>query len=135
MAMEDIIERLRERNQNVLIPLELPDEDQLVLLEEEILIGLPDEYKGFLLEVSDVICGSIEPATAADPNSHTYIAELAANAWNDGLAREFIPVCHHQDTYYCIDEDGEIFEWGDGEFTDQTWSGIWMWAKEVWLES
>jgi len=133
--MEDIIESLRERNQEVLIALELPDEDQLVLVEEEILIGLPDEYKGFLLEVSDVICGSVEPATAADSTSHTYIGELAATAWNDGLPREFIPVCQHNDIFYCIDEDGEITEWIDGEFTDQTWSGIWMWAKDIWLGS
>ena len=61
--MQDIIDMLRERNEDVPIPLELPDEDDLVIIQEEILIHLPDDYKQFLMLVSDVICGTIEPAT------------------------------------------------------------------------
>ena len=63
--MEDILELLQERNQKVPVPLDLPDYDDLVDVEEAILISLPDEYKQFLLEASDIVCGSIEPATCA----------------------------------------------------------------------
>ena len=90
--MEDVYEKLREINANVLVPLDLPDEDQLLEVEEEILISLPQEYREFMLMVGDVICGSIEPATAADPQSHTFLPELAATAWSLGVPRELIPV-------------------------------------------
>ena len=57
--MEDIIDLLRERNEEVPAPLELPDDDDLVTVQEQILIHLPDDYRIFLKEVSDVICGSL----------------------------------------------------------------------------
>jgi len=134
--MEDVYQKLRERNAEVLVPLELPDEDQLVEIEEEILIQLPHEYREFLLNVSDVICGGIEPATVTDPQSHTYLPELAATAWSLGMPRELIPVCEHAGNYYAITEEGEIKLWQDGEIDeDETWSSIWHWARDVWLES
>lgn len=136
--MEDVYEKLREINANVLVPLDLPDEDQLLEVEEEILISLPQEYREFMLMVGDVICGSIEPATAADPQSHTFLPELAATAWSLGVPRELIPVCEHNGDYYVISEEGEIKLWreSEGEVNeDECWNSIWHWARDVWLES
>ncbi len=136
--MEDVYEKLREINANVLVPLDLPDEDQLLEVEEEILISLPQEYREFMLMVGDVICGSIEPATAADPQSHTFLPELAATAWSLGVPRELIPVCEHNGDYYVISEEGEIKLWreSEGEINeDESWNSIWHWARDVWLES
>lgn len=133
--MEDIIELLQEANVAVPVPLELPDEDLLVEIEEQILISLPDEYKHFLLEVSDIVCGSIEPATAVDPQSHTYLPEMAATAWDRGMPREFIPICEHAEGYYCISQEAQIFLWDQSSGLTDEWPSIWNWAKEVWLES
>lgn len=136
--MEDVYEKLREINANVLVPLDLPDEDQLLEVEEEILLSLPQEYREFMLMVGDVICGSIEPATAADPQSHTYLPELAATAWSLGLSRELIPVCEHNGDYYAISEEGEIKLWRESESEideDTSWPSIWHWARDIWLES
>ena len=134
--MEDVYQKLREMNADVLVPLELPDEDTLVEIEEEILIQLPHEYREFLLKVSDVIFGSIEPATVTDPQSHTYLPELAATAWSVGVPREFIPICEVAGDYYVIGEEGEVKLWRDGDIDeDESWSTIWHWARDVWLES
>ena len=133
--MEDIIEELRERALDVSVPLELPDEDQLVEVEEQILIPLPYELREFLLKVSDVIYGSIEPMTITDPQSHTYLPEVAANAWAEGLPRELIPICECNGEYYGISEEGEVVRWADGEVTDDSWPSIWLWARDIWLES
>lgn len=132
--MEDVIEMLREHNEPIPVPLRLPEVDDLVDVQEQILIHLPDDYKTFLLEVGDVVYGKIEPATVTDSSSHTYLPEMAAQAWHDGLPREYIPVCQVAGDYYCIDEYGEIRLWQDGEFTDQEWASIWHWAKDIWLE-
>lgn len=134
--MEDVYQSLRELNIDVPVPLELPDEDQLVEIEEQILISLPHEYREFLLHVSDVIYGSIEPATVCDPQSHTYLPEIASNAWAEGVPRELIPVCQATECYYCITEEGEVKRWQDGFLDEEeSWNTIWHWARDVWLTS
>jgi len=133
--MEDVVEQLQELSESVPIPLSLPDDDDLVLIEEQILIGLPSDYKTFLLLVSDVIYGSIEPATVTDASSHTYLPEIAAKAWDIGVPRELIPICEYPDGYYCIEQDENIVNWSNGEIDEHTWDSIWHWARDVWLTS
>lgn len=133
--MEDVIEKLIEFGEKVPSPLTLPNEDELVEIEEAILIPLPFEYKEFLLNASHFIYGSIEPATATDPQSHTYLPELAAEAWNIGVSRELIPICQQANDYYCIEQDGTVVHWSEHVISEESWDSIWQWAKEVWLTS
>lgn len=130
--MEDVIELLRERNEPVPVPLELPDDDLLVEIEEQLLISLPDDLRVFLLTVSDVVCGRHEPATVTDPHSHTYLPEMAAVAWSMGLPRKYLPICEQAGAYYCISQDGTVLLW-DQSICDDTWDSIWHWARDVWL--
>ena len=133
--MEDVLELLREHSESVPVPLELPDEEQLVQIEEEILLPIPRDIRTFLLEASDVIYGHLEPVTAADPYSHTYLPEVTANAWANGVDRHLLPICQVGHNYYCAEPDGEIVYWQDGEITEETWPSISHWARDVWLES
>ena len=133
--MEDVIDELRERTLELAVPLELPDEDTLVEVEEQILISIPYEFREFLLYVSDVVYGAIEPVTVMDSQSHTYLPEVAATAWDFGLPRELVPLCEHQGAYYGVAEDGEVVRWADGEVTEDSWPSVWLWARDVWLES
>lgn len=133
--MEDVIEQLRELNEPVPVPLELPDEELLVEIEEELLIGIPAEFREFLLKVSDVVYGRLEPVTVTDPHSHTYLSEVAAVAWSMGLPRELIPLCADGDDYYAVGQDGEVVLWADGELTEETWDSVWTWARDVWLDT
>lgn len=137
--MDDVIELLREKNETVPVPLELPDDDLLVEIEEQLLVSLPDDLWDYLLEASDVVYGSLEPVTAADPRSHTYLPEVAAQAWNDGLPRHLIPICQTGECYYCIDEDGEILFWngeklGKDPQGTKKWANLWEWIRDVWLQ-
>ena len=132
--MESVIEELRSVSESVPVPLELPDMDAIIDAEEQILVSLDREFRNFLLEVSDVVYGSLEPVTVADPNSHTYLPEVAANAWAQGVPRNLIPVCEHRGNYYCANELGQIVHWRDGELLDdEPWDDIWHWVQEVWL--
>jgi hypothetical protein len=132
--MEEILDLLREYNETVPVPLELPDEDQLVIVEEELLLPIPRDMREYLLKASDVVYGSLEPVTAADPNSHTYLPEVAAVAWSLGVPRYLMPLCEVNGAYYCVEQEGEIVFWRDGELTDDNWLTIWYWVREVWLE-
>lgn len=131
--MDEIISALRERGEEVPVPLDLPTEDDLLNVEEQLFLSLPGEYREFLLNVSDVVYGSVEPTTAADPHSHTYIPEVAAEAWNIGLPRHMIPICPKDDGYFCIDPDGIVHLWSRSKFAEKQWESIWEWASEVWL--
>ena len=71
--MEEIIEQLREANEPVPVPLELPDEDQLVEIEEQLFIDIPFVFREFLLTVSDVVYGSLEPVTVTDPDVDVFV--------------------------------------------------------------
>ena len=135
--MEEVIEELREQNEPVPVPLELPDDDQLVEIEEQLLINLPFELREFLLKVSDVVYGRLEPVTATDPQSHTYLPDVAATAWDLGLPRDLVPLCQDGRDYYVVDIEGQVTLWDgdDGELTDETWDSVWHWARDVWLES
>lgn len=135
--MEDVIEQLRELNEPVPVPLELPDDELLVEIEEQILIGLPAELREFLLTASDVVYGRLEPVTVCDPQSHTYLPEVAAFAWSLGVPRDLIPICEDRGDYYCIRQDGIVVLWeADTEdLSGENWDSIWYWARDVWLEN
>jgi len=132
--VEEILDLLREYNEEVPVPLDLPDEDQLVQVEEELLLPIPRDMREYLLKASDVVFGSLEPVTAADPNSHTYLPEVAAVAWSLGVPRYLTPLCEVNGAYYCVEPEGEVVFWKDGELTDDNWLTIWYWVREVWLE-
>ncbi|WP_439860368.1 SMI1/KNR4 family protein [Pseudomonas sp. MBLB4136] len=136
--MEEVIDQLRELNEPVPVPLELPDEETLVEIQEQILIHLPYALREFLLTVSDVVYGRLEPVTAADPQSHTYLPEVAATAWSLGVPREYVPLCEDQGNYYVVEEDGTVLLWeaDTGEINeDESWESVWHWVRDVWLES
>lgn len=132
---EDIVDALRENAIPQSFPLELPDHDMLVVIEEEILLPIPFVVRQFLLTVSDIVYGTIEPVTAADPNSHTHLPEVTAQAWADGLPREYLPICQVGRDYYYVNENGDVHFWVDGETDEEYWENIWVWAKDVWLTS
>ncbi|MBU2885652.1 SMI1/KNR4 family protein [Gilvimarinus agarilyticus] len=133
--MEEVIDELKSSAESVPVPLELPEEETLVTVEEEILLPIPREMRQFLLHASDVVYGSIEPVTAADPYSHTYLPEVAAQAWANGVPRHLVPLCEANGHYYCVEPEGEVVFWRDGDLTDERWPCVWDWAREVWLES
>lgn len=134
--MDEIIEELLDRAEAVPVPLDLPTEDDIIDVVEQILLPLPRDYHEFLMSVSHVVYGSIEPATAADPMSHTYLPELCSVAWSLGAPRHLIIICQAGRQYYCLDPDGGICLWQEkGGFQEGEWENIWEWARDVWLNS
>lgn len=131
--MDEIIQELRSRAEKIPVELDLPTEEDLIDVEEQIFLTLPAEYRQFLLSVSDLVLGSIEPATAADPQAHTYLPDMAADAWDAGLPRHLIPICQVAESFYCINEDGVVTLWRQGDFDDKEWESIWDWACDIWL--
>ncbi len=136
--MNDISHRLHKLNLAVSVPLKLPELDDIVLVEEQLMMGLPADFRAFLMSVGDVVYGAIEPVTVTDAYAHNYLPEVAALAWDRGIPRDLIPICVMGENYYCIADDGEISYWENfqqsHQQSDQHWNDIWAWAEAVWLE-
>ena len=136
--MDDIIDLLHELSEDIPVPLELPDDDLLVEIEEQLLLPIPEDLRAYLLEASDTVLGTMEPVTVSDSRSHTYLPEVAAQAWNDGLPRHLLPICQLGDQYYCIREDGVVLFWNGhklGKNADgiKQWANLWEWIRDVWI--
>lgn len=133
---EELIDQLRALNEPVPVPLELPDDDLLVEIEEQLLIGLPYELRQFLLQVSDVVYGALEPVTVCDPQAHTFLPEVAANAWDAGVPRHLVPLCQVQYDYYLVDLEGRVWLWNGAKAAlakSKEWESVWHWVFEVWM--
>ncbi len=133
--MQDIIEALQQKSITQMINSELPNEDDLVLIEEEILLPIPHCLKEFLLNTSNLVVGSLEPVTAGDTQLHTFLPEVTTQAWSEGLSRELLPLCKVGSNYYVVNQYGAVQFWQNGETTEQEWDDVWHWAKDVWLSS
>lgn len=137
MEIEEIVDQLRALNEPVPVPLELPDEDLLVEIEEQLLIGIPCELRQFLLHASDVVYGRLEPVTVTDPQSHTFLPEVAANAWDAGVPRHLVPLCQDGLDYYLVDMESRVLHWdGRTEVLNEEdgWDSVWHWVLDVWME-
>jgi hypothetical protein len=133
--MQDLIDELHEVAESVPVPLELPEHDQVVVAQEQILMPLPTEFREFLMEASDVVYGTLEPVTVADPLSHTYLPEVTATAWSQGMPREMVALCECREGYYCVAQDGEVRLWQyGGDYDPDVWENVWYWVRDVWLE-
>ncbi|TQV73624.1 SMI1/KNR4 family protein [Aliikangiella marina] len=134
--MEELIEVLQSAAIPQAFQIDLPDEDDLVEIEEEILLPIPSDFKQFLTSVSNLVIGSLEPVTVTDPQAHTHLPEVTAQAWADGMPRDLIAVCSIGTGCYCINPEGEVMLWQSGEIIDdEQWEDIWQWAKDIWLTS
>lgn len=133
--MEEVLELLRQHCEEVPYPAELPSEDDLLDIQEQLLIHIPYELREFLLYASDIVLGFLEPVTASDPRSHTYLPEVTALAWEQGLPRHLVPLCQAGDCYYAVEPEGEVISWSIGhqDFLAQRWESVWYWARDCWL--
>lgn len=137
MEIEEIVDQLHALNEPVPVPLELPDEDLLVEIEEQLLIGIPCELRQFLLYASDVVYGHLEPVTVTDPQSHTFLPEVAANAWDAGVPRHLVPLCQDGLDYYLVDMESQVLHWDGRTETlneEDGWDSVWHWVLDVWMK-
>ena len=132
---ESTLPLLKAAHQKPLVGLELPDDDDILEVEEMIYVQIRGDFREFLLTASDLIIGTLEPVTVNDPSSHTYLPDVASHAWENGLPRELLPVCQTADGYYCLDLEDQVIYWCDGVQQPGEWPSIWSWAESEWANS
>ena len=135
MNLADVIAELRELNEPVPKPLRLPTADEVRAAEDQLAVKFPDDYRRYLLEASDVVYGSREPAVVIPDAGHLSLVEMAESAWDEmDVPRELLPFCEDNGDYYCLNNKGEVEYWSHDGATDEKWKDLATWIKEVWIE-
>jgi hypothetical protein len=134
MRIEEVIAELRELNQPVQAPLRLPSEGEVTAAERLLDTEFPEDYRRYLLEASDVVFGTLEPAVVVPDAGYLYLVELAESAWTEmELPRDLLPICEDNGDYYCLNNNGEVCFWSHNGTTDERWPDLATWIKEVWI--
>ena len=95
----------------------------------------PADYRRYLLEVSDVVYGTLEPAIVTPDAGHLSLVEMAEIAWDEmEVPRELLPFCEDNGDYYCLNQAGEVEYWSHNGVTDEKWKDLATWIKEVWID-
>jgi hypothetical protein len=135
MELPEIIVELRELNEPVPKPLRLPTEIEVNAAEAKLGVKFPEDYRRYLLQASDVVYGSHEPAIVTPDGGHLSLVEMAETAWDEmEVPRTLLPFCEDNGDYYCLNEAGEIEYWSHNGATDEKWKDLATWIKEVWID-
>jgi len=135
MNLSDVIAELRDLNEPVPKPFRLPTADEVKAAEAQLLVKFPDDYRRYLLEASDVVYGSLEPAIVIPDAAHLSLVDIAETAWDEmEVPRELLPFCEDNGDYYCLNQNGEVEYWSHDGATDEKWKDLATWIKEVWID-
>jgi hypothetical protein len=135
MSLDSVIKELRELNLPVPKPQRLPTEDEVEFAEQQLGIKFSSDYRRFLLEVSDVVVPTLEPATVTLPPDRQNLVENAKVAWTIyGVSRDLLPICEDNANYYCLNSNGEVIYWSHDGTSNEKWINLATWIKEVWID-
>jgi hypothetical protein len=135
MTLDEAIAKLHELNEDVPTPPRLPTEDEVAEVESDLGVKFHPDYRRYLLEASDTIYGTLEPATITDPESHTHLPDICETAWEEmELPKKLLPICEDNGDYYCMNKKGEVVFWSHDGATDEKWPDLATWIEQVWIE-
>ena len=135
MNLPDVIAQLRALNEPVPQPLRLPTEAEVVAAEDQLGVKFPPDYRRYLMAASDVVYGSLEPAIVIPDAGHLSLVDVAETAWDElEVPRELLPFCEDNGDYYCLNQNGEVEYWSHEGATDEKWTDLATWIKEVWID-
>lgn len=131
--MQDVIANLRLLNEPVPSPLTRPTLDDVARVEGILKRKLPDDFVALQLGAGDVVYGHYEPTTLAPDSGHTYIVQVAQDAWQSGVPKSHLPICEDNGDYFCLTEDGKVVYWSHDGVSIESWPSLECWVQEVWL--
>lgn len=135
MDLTEVIAELRDLNEPVAKPFRLPTEAEVIAAEKRLNVKFHDDYRRFLLEASDVVFGSLEPAMVSADCGILNLCEMAEYAWDElELPLTLLPICEDNGDYYCMNKKGAIEFFTTGEEPEMRWENLATWIKEVWID-
>jgi hypothetical protein len=134
MTLDEAIQALRMRNEPVPIPLRLPAEAEVEAAERRLRFEFPPDYRRYLLEASDVVVGTLEPAVVVPGSGNLDLVEIAESAWGEmDVPRDLLPICQDNGDYFCLNAKSEVVYWSHDGVVNEKWADLASWIQEVWL--
>ena len=136
MKLDRVIAQLRKLNEPVPNPARLPGVSEVEAAQQAVGFAFHADFIQYLLEASNVTFGIFEPVTLTEPDSHTYLPTVAADAWRIGIPRDdYLPICQDNADFYCMNARGAVvFMSHDGDFApSERWPDLATWIEEVWI--
>ncbi len=135
MNLSEVIVELRELNEPVPKPFRLPTEAEVSASEKRLNVKFHEDYRQFLLEASDVVVGTLEPAMVAADCGYLDLCEIAEYAWDEmELPLTLLPICEDNGDYFCLNKKGEVEFWSPDGATKDKWENLATWIKEIWID-
>ncbi|MCE9607567.1 MAG: SMI1/KNR4 family protein [Planctomycetia bacterium] len=136
VTLDDVFRELRDRNEPVPLPMRLPTASEVDDVERRLAVKFPSDFRRYLLEASDVVCGPLEPVTITCPDSHTDLFSVIDDAWESyGVPRSLLPICENNADFYCINPANEVVFWSHNGWSSEKWPSLAHWIRDVWLDS
>ena len=132
--LEKTIQKLREVNEEVPIPLRLPTDEEILNAEITLNKKFHPDFKKYLKEASDVTFGALEPLVVVSGDDRLFLPLVANEAWDYGLPKDLLPICEDNGDYFAIDDNGQVHYWSHNGATEEKWTDLSTWIKEIWLE-
>lgn len=133
MVIDQAIAELSRRSEDVPVPLRLPSVSEVEAVEREVGISFSTDYRRFLLEASNVVFGTLEPATVSDTTAHTHLPKVVASARTFGVPSNLLPICEDNADFYCLAPSGEVVFWSHNGATDERWQSLAEWISLFWI--
>lgn len=133
MNLGETLHALRLADEPVPQTLRLPTVAEVAAIEAQLGVFFHPDYRRFLLEASDVVVGTLEPATITAPESHTHLPELVASARALGVPDSLFPFCADNGDFYCLTAAGSVRYWSHDGANPESWPSLAAWIARVWL--
>jgi hypothetical protein len=134
VTLHEVIRKLRTLNEPVPKPMRLPTAEEIQAAEQGLGVQFHPAYRHYLLEASDVVYGTKEPATLTLPGDSTDLLAICKVAWEDyGVPRHLLPICEDNADVYCMNEAGEVVFWSHNGCSNEKWPNLATWIEQVWI--
>lgn len=112
----------------------LPGDEQLDLGEAELGLPFPQDYRYFLKTASDTVFSNIDCLRVTpDRSSRDELTHAAAEAWQWGVPRDWLPFAEDNGDYFCLTRSGEVRFWDHNGPSTERWPNLAAWIQEVWI--
>jgi hypothetical protein len=134
LTLDEVIRKLRKLNEPVPKPMRLPTTEEVQEAERRLGVRFHPDYYHYLLQASDVVYGTKEPATLTLPGYFTDLLSICEVAWEKhGVPRNLLPFCEDNADFYCINEAGEVLFWSHNGRSRERWPNLATWIENVWI--
>ena len=135
IKLNDVISEIEHLSNGERNNVPLPDDALISQYEKEIGFIFSDDYKEVLKKISNIFYGTIDLLTVTkDKKYHGELSQVLNDAREQGLPRDWLPICEDNGSYYCIDNKGKIRYWTTDGYSEESWSDLASWIKQVWIE-